>query len=174
MDNILNKPVLKIFTDGSCHPQLNLGAWAAIVICGDDRVQILGESTNTNHQRMELLAVIKSIEFVDEKFGDSIVELYTDSQYVVKLMDRKDNLMKNKFSTKKGNLLHNSDLLEILIHQIENHTISFFKVKAHQKSTGDMATELKWKTINYNTEVDKLVRKILRKSVHSAKFLSGS
>jgi ribonuclease HI len=173
-DNNLNTPVLKIFTDGSCHPHLNIGAWAAILIYGDEKMKIYGESANTNHQRMELTAVIKSIELADENFENSAIELYTDSQYVVRLMDRKDNLIKKKFVTKNGDLLHNSDLLEILIHQIENHTIEFIKVKAHQKQEKLDPKGLQINSTNYNTEVDKLARKIVRESVHSENFLPDS
>lgn len=164
----MNTPVIKIFTDGSCNPSYNIGTWAAILLYDNEKIQLTGESTDTTHQRMELLAVIKSIEYIDEKFDKVPLVIYTDSQYVVRITDRKDKLMKNKFITKKGDLLHNSDLIEVLIRQIETHTIEFIKVKAHQKPVADEKTGLEINVINYNIEVDKLARNRLRDIVSRA------
>lgn len=161
----MNTTVIKIFTDGSCNPTFHIGAWAAIMLFGNRKLQLTGESPDTTHQRMELLAVIKSIEFVDEEYNNTSFEIYTDSQYVVGITNRKERLMKNQFITKKGNQLHNSDLIRILIHQIETHTIEFIKIKAHQKSETDVGNKMEINPINYNIEVDKLVRAILRDAV---------
>lgn len=160
--NLLNNSTIKIFTDGSCNPTFNNGAWAAIIFIGKEKIHLAGESNNTNHQRMELMAVINSIEFVNKKFGDLPLEIYTDSQYVVGITDRMDKLMKNKFITKKGALLHNSDLIESLIVQIKSHTIKFFKVKAHQKTETGLINDVEINIIKYNIEVDKIVRKMVR------------
>ncbi len=164
----MNTPEIRIFTDGSCNPAYNIGAWAAILLYDNEKIQLTGETPDTTHQRMELLAVIKSIEFIDEKFDKVSLAIFTDSQYVVRITDRKDKLMKNKFITKKGALLHNSDLIEVLIRQIETHTIEFIKVKAHQKPVPDEKTGLEINAINYNIEVDKLARNRLRDIVNKS------
>ena len=164
----MNTHVIKIFTDGSCNPKYNIGTWAAILLYDNEKIKLTGESIDTTHQRMELLAVIKSIEYIDEKFDKATLVIYTDSQYVVRIADRKDKLLKNKFITKKGDLLHNSYLIEALIRQIETHTIEFIKVKAHQKPVPDEKTGLEINAINYNIEVDKLARNRLRDIVNRA------
>ncbi len=162
----MNTPEIKIFTDGSCNPTYNIGTWAAILLCGDKKFVITGESLHTTHQRMELLAVIEAITFADEKLENHPLDIYTDSQYVVRLIDRKDKLTKNQFITKKGNLLNNSDLIERLIHQIETHKLNFVKVKAHQKSKPEGTNYSDISIVNFNIEVDKLARKTLRETIY--------
>jgi len=104
---------------------------------------------------MELLSVIKAVEYLNEnKLADNIIEVYSDSQYVVNLLIRKQKLKLKNFLTKKGTPIQNSDLVQKLIQQIEKHNINFVKVKAHQKN-GDII----------NKEVDKLVRQLVRKKV---------
>ncbi|NJO69501.1 MAG: hypothetical protein HC830_09670, partial [Bacteroidetes bacterium] len=54
--------------------------------------------------------------------------------------------------------LPNTDLLKLLISLIEKCAVTFYKVKAHQKSTGHE---------NPNREADMLCRKILRERLKS-------
>ncbi len=103
---------------------------------------------------MELTAVIKAFEYVKAQaynFGEIVV--YSDSQYVVQLYGRKKKLQRNNFRTKKGKPIQNTDLVERLICLMGTIEIRFVKVKAHQKKT---------ESLNYNREVDKLARKLLR------------
>ena len=75
-----------------------------------------------------------------------------------------EKLKNNHFITKKGIPLQNNDLVQLLIQQIETHTLEFIKVKAHQHSTtGDLNTQ-----VNYNSEVDKLARQMVREAVKLA------
>jgi ribonuclease HI len=151
----LEKSVIKIYTDGSCHPQLLIGAWASILFIGRKKIVLKNFETDTTHNRMELLSVIKAVEYLNEnKLADNIIEVYSDSQYVVNLLIRKQKLKLKNFLTKKGTPIQNSDLVQKLIQQIEKHNINFVKVKAHQKN-GDII----------NKEVDKLVRQLVRKKV---------
>lgn len=152
----LQKNELHIYTDGSCHTQLKIGGWAAVLLIGDEKIILKGEEENTTHNRMELLAVIKAIAFADENFKNSSLVIFTDSQYVERIPERKQKLKENNFLTKKGTSIQNIDLIKQLIYQIETHAITFVKVKAHQKQGA---------TINYNREVDKLSRKIVREGV---------
>ena len=52
-----------VYTDGSCDTQFLTGAWVCILLIGEERQQLSGLEMNTTHNRMELLAVIKGIEF---------------------------------------------------------------------------------------------------------------
>lgn len=146
-----------IYTDGSCNPQLKIGGWAAIIMYNNEKIIIQGKEFETTHNRMELLAVINSIKYVLTNFPNyNLLKIYTDSQYVVKLNERKEKLIHKNFITKKGNILNNSDLLSELIKFMELSNIEFIKVKAHQKPTHSE---------NFNIEVDKIVRKIVRDNV---------
>jgi ribonuclease HI len=146
-----------IFTDGSCHTQYKIGAWAAVIFHNENRNQLSGICTNTTHNRMELLAVIESLDYLKghfEKIG--IIEIITDSQYVADIHKREEKLITNQFKTKSGKTIQNDDLVKRLIHHISQNNIEFIKIKAHQKEGINT---------NYNRQVDKLVRKNLRLKV---------
>lgn len=146
---------IKIYTDGSCHTQLVIGAWGAIVLVDDKKVVLSAVETETTHNRMELLGVIKAVEYLEQNnLTHNAIEVYSDSQYVVNLLTRKDRLKQKNFNTKKGTPIQNSDLVQKLIQQIETHDINFTKVKAHQKDGDAM-----------NREVDILVRNLVRTKV---------
>lgn len=143
---------IEIYTDGSSHTQKLIGAWAAIIYYNDSKIVIKQVVVNTNHNRMEMQAVIQAIKFVDTNYSTNIpIIINSDSQYVVNLVDRKEKLKKNDFMTRKGNPVKNLDLVSTLIDQIETHEITFNKIKAHVKD-GDIK----------NREVDLLVRKLMR------------
>jgi|APGre2960657404_1045060.scaffolds.fasta_scaffold58597_2 ribonuclease HI len=143
---------IEIYTDGSSHTQKLIGAWAAIIYYNDSKIIIKQVVVNTNHNRMEMQAVIQAIKFVDTNYSTNIpIIINSDSQYVVNLVDRKEKLKKNEFMTRKGNPVKNLDLVITLIDQIETHEITFNKIKAHVKD-GDIK----------NREVDLLVRKLMR------------
>ncbi len=145
---------IEIYTDGSCNAKLQAGGWAAILFIDEQKIVLKEAVSETSHNRMELLAVIKAIEYIDSNnIAPERIEIYSDSQYVVNLMERKEKLKLKNFLTKKGIPIKNLDLVQKLIAQIETHPISFVKVKAHQKQT---------EKVNYNIEVDKLVRKMVR------------
>ena len=119
---------------------------------------------------MELTAVIKAIEFVEKKYNDIILHIFTDSQYVHRIPERKEKLKRNLFLTKKGFPIQNSDLVKTLIFQIESHSITFIKVKAHQKSEKIGLKDHYSSPVNYNIEVDKFVRKMVRESVKRSRI----
>ena len=145
---------IKIYTDGSCNTQSKIGVWAAILFINNEIIKLYDVEENTTNNRMELTAVIKSIEYIQDNYPNyNSIELYTDSQYVEKLPSRAEQLIKNNFITKKGSLLQNTDLIKRFYELLKFTKIQIVKVKAHQKSTEE---------INYNREVDKLTRKILR------------
>jgi ribonuclease HI len=146
---------IKIYTDGSCHSQLLIGAWAAIIFIGEEKIILKGVETQTTHNRMELQGVIKAINYIDSRnFRQERVGVYSDSQYVVNLILRKEKLKQKQFITNRGTAVQNSDLVQLLIKQIETHDLDFIKVKAHQKNGDEI-----------NREVDILVRKLVRENV---------
>lgn len=153
--------MIEIYTDGSCHTNYNIGAWVAILLVANDKIVLKGDAQNTTHNRMELLAVIKAIEFADENFRNASLAVYTDSQYVARIPERKEKLKRNLFRTKRGTPLQNFDLVQVIIGQIETRTIEIIKVKAHQQpEIGSLNAP-----VNYNSEVDKLARQMVREAV---------
>jgi ribonuclease HI len=71
--------VTKVWTDGSYNAGGHkVGGWAALIEQdGTPQVRIAGAEKDTNHQRMELTAVIKALEQVS-----GAIEMRLDSRYV--------------------------------------------------------------------------------------------
>lgn len=159
----INNSVIKIYTDGSCNPQQKVGAWAALIFIDDKKIVLQDTVSETTHNRMELIAVIKSIEYVLKEIpGNKQIKIYTDSQYVEKIPDRTQKLVSKDFKTKKGVEIQNADLVQDIIELLNSATaIEFIKVKAHQKTTV---------LPNYNREVDKLSRKLVRQYISKNQY----
>lgn len=154
---MVRNPIIEVYTDGSCHTQLKIGGWAALLFINDSKIVLQGSADNTTHNRMELIAVIKAIEYVLKNLPEiKIIKIFTDSQYVEQIPFRATKLLSKDFKTKAGNELQNTDLIKELIQLINSTNIEFIKVKAHQKAA-DIP--------NYNRVVDKLSRKIVRKQI---------
>ncbi len=152
---------VEIYTDGSCHTQHGAGAWASVIIYNGNKFELSGECADTTHNRMELSAVINAIRYTDDNKMVGSIVVYTDSQYVSLIPERKEKIKRKNYRTNKGTIMQNVDLVEILINQIETHNIRFVKIKAHQKNN-DSVTLL-------NTEVDKLARELVRKQIKFGK-----
>ncbi len=149
--------IIQIFTDGSCHTQKRVGGWAAILFFENQQIEIKGHVYDTTHNAMEILAVLKALDYLEKnEIGFSKIEIISDSQYVVRIIERKEKLQLANFLTKKNTPIRNVDLVKKLISKIETMPLAFFKIKAHQKKT---------KKINYNRVVDKLAREEVRKII---------
>jgi ribonuclease HI len=155
--HILTTNRIEIYTDGSCHTQQRIGAWAALILLGDKK-EILSEIMyDTTHNRMELLSVIKAIKYTNTHHSDAKLRIYTDSQYVCTLPNRLPRLKQKSFLTKKGTEIQNADLVKTFLHLIENQDIEWIKVKAHQKDDSEQTRN--------NRFVDKLSRKLVRENL---------
>lgn len=147
-----------IYTDGSCHTQHCLGAWVAIIFRACEKTILSGKDFNTTHNRMELTAVIKALQYINQ-CGKTLqsITVITDSQYVTGLQAREQKFTDRHFLTKKGNTVRNEDLVKQLLLLIKSMPVELIKIKAHQQKTAD---------INYNIEADILCRNILRQAVN--------
>jgi len=153
-----------IYTDGSCHTQYKVGAWVAILLftgersSGEQHRQLLsGTVSDTTHNRMELTAVIKALEYIRENHQEiTTLTICSDSQYVIGLPAREEKMAGNGFTGKKGKELPNADLVKKLLGYSRSFILEFVKIKAHQKKNG---------VLNYNIEADLLSRKLVRAAV---------
>lgn len=149
---------VRIYTDGSCHAELLIGAWAAIIFLENEKFVLSGILFETTHQRMELTAAIKALEYVRTRFKDvTNIDFQTDSQYVAGLLSRSDKLISHNFLTKNGKKLRNQDLVISWIELNKYMSITTDKIKSHQKIS---------EFTKYNIEVDKLSRKLVRDAVN--------
>lgn len=146
-----------IYTDGSCHTQQLIGAWAAIIFIGAEKFILSGTEENTTHNRMELTAIIEAFKFTaQQNLPESTITIITDSQYAVGLQGREQKFITGNFTTKNGNPISNEDLVKTFLLLLKKNIVTFEKIKAHLKQTDEP---------NYNIEVDKLSRNLVRQAI---------
>ena len=132
--------MIKIYTDGACSGNPGRGGWAAIIINGEKIEKISGVSENTTNNRMELIAVISALKYVDEQN----IELFTDSKYTKNGIEKWIlNWKKNGWKTANKQDVKNIDLWKNLdeLNQIKN--VQWNWVKGHANNEyNNMADEL--------------------------------
>ena len=119
-----------IYTDGACSGNPGPGGWGALLCYKGVKKELSGGAAQTTNNRMELTGVISALQALKEP---CIVELYSDSKYVIDALEkgwavswRKRGWIK---SDKKPAL--NSDLWEILLKLTEKHQLHYHWVKGH-------------------------------------------
>ncbi len=123
------KKTVLIHTDGACSGNPGPGGWAAILRFGPHEKAISGGEAETTNNRMELLAVIRALEALNEPCR---VELYSDSQYVINALEKgwARQWQKNGWKRKTGPAL-NPDLWEQLLALSQRHELQLHWVRGH-------------------------------------------
>ncbi len=120
---------ITIYTDGACSGNPGPGGWGALLRYQDSERELSGGEKQTTNNRMELLGAISALSALKEPCE---VELFTDSQYIVKAInERWLQGWKAKNWTRKGGELKNVDLWQELDRLLAQHTVSFHWVKGH-------------------------------------------
>lgn len=121
---------ITLYTDGACSGNPGPGGWGAILEFQGTQRELSGGEDHTTNNRMELTAVIQGLQALKEP---CIVELYSDSKYVIDALEkgwaeswRKKNWIK---SDKKP--AQNPDLWEILLDLTHIHEMRYHWVKGH-------------------------------------------
>ena len=119
-----------LYTDGACSGNPGPGGWGAILEYMGHQRELSGGEAKTTNNRMELTAVIEGLKALKEP---CVVELYSDSKYVIDALQkgwavgwRKRGWVK---SDKKPAL--NPDLWEVLLNLVEKHELHYHWVKGH-------------------------------------------
>ena len=119
-----------LYTDGACSGNPGPGGWGAILEYNGVEKELSGGESSTTNNRMELTAVIRGLEALKES---CIVELYSDSKYVIDALEKgwavswqKKGWVK---SDKKPAL--NPDLWETLLALTGQHVLHYHWVKGH-------------------------------------------
>ena len=117
---------IKIFTDGSSRGNPGPGGYGAVMMYGKHRKELSAGYKLTTNNRMELMAVIASLEALT-KTGLQI-DLYTDSKYVCEAVEKGwvFGWEKKNFSGKK-----NPDLWVRFLKLYRKHHLKFHWVKGH-------------------------------------------
>lgn len=127
------KKTVTIYTDGACSGNPGPGGWGAILCFNGVEKEISGGERQTTNNRMELTGVISALKALKEP---CIVELYSDSKYVVDALEKgwavswqKKGWVK---SDKKPAL--NPDLWEALLNLCNIHEVHCHWVKGHAEN----------------------------------------
>ena len=120
----------QIWTDGACRGNPGPGGWGYISrsASGDESAQCDAEQQTTNN-RMELMAVIEALRSLP---GSSQVQLFSDSQYVIKGM--KEWIVgwqRRGWRKSDGKPVVNDDLWKQLIEIAALHEIQWEWVRGH-------------------------------------------
>ncbi len=136
-----------IYTDGGCKGNPGLGAWAFYVPF--EKYSKSGKVEASTNNRMELLACIEALRWVDLNKKEGTVILYTDSQYVQKGITEWIHFwIRNNWVTKAKKQVLNRDLWETLYELQKNIQITWSWVRGHDNN-------------QYNEFCDKLVKQEL-------------
>lgn len=76
---------ITIHTDGSCLTNPGIGGWAAVIQCGETKIELSDGAYQTTNQVMELRAPYEALKKLDELGVDRNrnVKIFSDSSYVV-------------------------------------------------------------------------------------------
>jgi ribonuclease HI len=122
---------VRLYTDGACKGNPGPGGWAYVLkhpASGKEREDSGGEGHTTNN-RMELMGVIRGLEVMRLPL---IVDLYSDSQYVLKGLEQwMAGWKRGGWRTADGKPVKNKELWVQLDGLMVKHTLRFHWVRGH-------------------------------------------
>lgn len=126
---------IEIYTDGACRGNPGPGGWGVYLSCQGRQKELWGGEAHTTNNRMELLAAIKALEALTK---DSVVDLYTDSNYVRQgITSWIKNWKRNGWRTAAKQPVKNADLWQELDELSTKHQVNWHWVKGHAGILGN-------------------------------------
>ncbi len=157
-------PELLLFTDGSVNTKSNIGYGAYLIVSDSNlsldelrtqvKVRRFEQTSSTKLELQTLLWAIKDIQTSGCK-----VIIYTDSQNIIGLPQRRERLEQNDYRSNKGNRLNNFELYQDFYQLIDQLDCQLIKVHGHQPVKQKNAIDLLF------TLVDRASRKALREDI---------
>jgi ribonuclease HI len=121
--------VVRIYTDGACKGNPGPGGWGALLRSGTHERELYGGDPATTNNRMELTAVIRALEALKRP---SKVEIYTDSEYVMKgITEWLATWKRRAWKTADRKPVKNADLWRELDAHAGRHEIRWHWVRGH-------------------------------------------
>ena len=132
---------VEIYTDGACRGNPGPGGWVALIRNGEEEHRLCGGERNTTNNRMELLAAIEGLNYVEANLATVLV---TDSQYVRKgITEWIVNWKKNGWRTAAKKPVKNADLWQRLDDLAQQRDVEWQWVKGHSgHRENDIADQL--------------------------------
>ncbi len=138
---LIMNPKTIIYTDGSSRGNPGPGGFGALLIITDEKehkkvVELGGHEDHTTNNRMELLATLESLQYIEERKIAGKVEVHTDSAYVLNgITGWVFGWEKNGWKTQNGDEVLNQDLwraLAAISFRIKSKQgLEWIKVKGH-------------------------------------------
>ncbi len=144
---------ITIYTDGGCQYNPGPGAWAFILLDANkeiDKIEQSGFAADTTNNRMELLAVISALRYVQKEYpAEQELKILTDSQYVQRGITLWiERWKQNGWKTANKKPVKNRELWEDLHKSIATFNIQWAWVPGHSD-------------VYYNECCDTLVQKTI-------------
>jgi ribonuclease HI len=127
----VERPVIRIFTDGGCAPNPGRGGYAAILSCEGRQKEISGGFLETTNNRCEIFAAIAGLEAL--KKPGSVVTVVSDSRYLVDGMNKgwARKWQRNNWMRTPDEKAKNADLWARILAACAQHKVSFEWVRGH-------------------------------------------
>jgi ribonuclease HI len=126
---------VEIYTDGACRGNPGPGGWAALLVAGDERKEVMGAAAATTNNRMELSAAIGGLTALKRRCA---VKLYTDSKYVLQgATEWMPNWKARGWRTAAREPVKNQDLWQELDLAVAAQDIEWIWVKGHSGHAGN-------------------------------------
>ena len=111
--------MIEIYTDGAYSSSRNQGGWAFVVVKDNEIIYKEYDGLiNTTNNRMEIMGMLKALEWINKNSIPLPIKIYTDSMYVIGTL------------TLNWKMKKNIDLWQILI-PLVNKDIEYLHVKGH-------------------------------------------
>ena len=108
-----------IYTDGAYSSSRNQGGWAFVVVQNNEVIYKEYDGLiNTTNNRMEIMGVLKALDWINKNSIPLPIKIYADSMYVIGTL------------TLNWKMKKNIDLWQILI-PLVNKDIEYLHVKGH-------------------------------------------
>jgi ribonuclease HI len=154
---------LYLFTDGSANPQSKIG-YGAFLLLNKLNVSLdeakslvkLNRFENTSSTKLELQILLSALNGINPTNCKLIV--YTDSQNIIGLAERRARFEKNEYRSKNGKLIASHKLYQEFYSLTDTLKCEFVKVSGHQVSSKKDNID------QYFTLVDRASRNALRTS----------
>lgn len=124
---------VELYTDGACSGNPGPGGWAFVLKhpATGKELEHAGAEPETTNNRMELMAVIRGLEALK---SPSVVELYSDSQYVLNgLKEWMEGWKKKGWRTASKQPVKNIDLWKELDQLKSRHELRFHWIRGHNE-----------------------------------------
>ena len=121
---------VEVYTDGACSGNPGPGGWGAVLKYGAHERELSGGEASTTNNRMELTAVIEALRLLKEP---CVVELYSDSRYVIDALEKgwARGWKRRGWKKSDGSPALNPDLWEQALEQEARHKLTYVWVKGH-------------------------------------------